>query len=244
MTWLGESPQSGIVTYTEDGSPGVIHKGSDGQVLSIIDGEFQFVDQSVGPSGQHKILSYTHSDTISEEIENGDLLYASGSYWRKLPIGTEGQVVSSINGKPTWYTNTFDEVNESGTAITDGFHTYSSVTAYTTSDVYETLEPSLVLPGSGTFSVVFSASIESSAKNVSAYIAAFVNGIQTNGTERHSDFASALSTNVLATNGIVEVPTSGIVEIRWKRVGGTPSTMLTAHERDLTLIRIRRLLSD
>ena len=44
MTWAGENSTSGIMTYTEDGSPGVV-SGSDGQVL-VWEGGPVFIEQS------------------------------------------------------------------------------------------------------------------------------------------------------------------------------------------------------
>lgn len=66
MTWAGENPSSGIMIFTEDGSPGVINPGLAGQFLATnVDGGFSFKDTE-------------ENEVINEIIASGALLRVFG----------------------------------------------------------------------------------------------------------------------------------------------------------------------
>lgn len=244
MTWAGEDSGSGLYMFTDDGSPRTIPLGSNGQILAMQGGIPEFLDAGVVQSGQHGFLSSTHLDTEPSSPTDGELVYASGNLWRKLLPGEESYVLTIESGYPSWQESgpPFGGDNEIGFGITDGINKFADSTESTTSTSYVTLTPTVSLVGSGDFVLIFSSTVTSSAANVTASIAAFVDGVLASGTTRDYTYASANADAILATNGLVAVPTSGSIEIRWKRTGGPPSTTLTAKSRSLTLVRIRNII--
>lgn len=60
-------------------------------------------DPVAGGGTPHALLSSTHPDTNAATAIPGDVLYANaGGLWTRLPVGTNGQILTLAAGFPTW----------------------------------------------------------------------------------------------------------------------------------------------
>lgn len=63
-------------------------------------------DGGTAPSGSiaslHNLLSSTHPDTIPSLPQNGAVIVADGAFWKLLPSGEEGEVLSIGAGSVAW----------------------------------------------------------------------------------------------------------------------------------------------
>jgi hypothetical protein len=240
MTYAGENTSSGIMVFVEDGTPDVVPMGNEGQVLSIDNGLLAFVDiVDIATSG-HNLLSPTHLDTQPSNPIDGGFIYASGDLWRHLPIGQNGDVITTnASGFPEWRVNNLDIPNASGFNFLDGWHKFSIGPDTTSSTSYVPIDDMTVLPGSGTYAITFTSTISSTKGSSSLAIAIFIDEVIASGTERFTDFPSANNDTITATNGIVSTIGDESISIRWKRTGGPVSTVLGMDSRDMMGIRIR-----
>jgi hypothetical protein len=243
MTWAGESSTSGIMTFTDGDSHGVIEPGTEGQILTIVNGSPIFVDASVAQSGQHNLLSETHLDTIPSSPVNGDFIFASGNSWTRFEVGQTNQIIKvNASGFPEWTNDVLNVPNASGFNLLDSWHKYADGPDATSSTSYIAIDKMTAIPGSGTYAITFSATVESSKSSTAAAVSIFIDNVAASGTERISDFSSAGTRTVIVTNGIVELLEGEELSIRWKRIGGPGSTTLTMESRDMMGVRVRSLV--
>jgi len=102
MTWLGESSTSGIMTFTEDGSPGVISLGVEGQFLGIVAGSPVFIEPSgfllsSGVFGNNYIYveSNSESSTTSTSYQDKLILNIPAGLNNSYRIGWCGEVLGT-----------------------------------------------------------------------------------------------------------------------------------------------------
>jgi len=57
---------------------------------------------SAGGGDNHNLLSDTHPDTQVGAPTDGDLIFASGTTWTRLPRGSDDQVLTLVSSKPSW----------------------------------------------------------------------------------------------------------------------------------------------
>lgn len=56
-----------------------------------------------GGVGPHNILSSPHTDTLADDVVAGDLLYGNSTpLWARLPVGSDGDVLTVASGVPAW----------------------------------------------------------------------------------------------------------------------------------------------
>jgi len=246
MTYAGESESSGIMTYVEDGTPGIIEPGLPGDVLRIdSDGLFEF--GAVTVSG-HNILSTTHTDTIVDTIASGDMLFVEElqEKWSRLPIGSEGQLMSPLNGLPTWQdiedipglneiSDTISIIVASGASA--GVYSVSElITVTTTSNTYVTIPGMSITPPSGTYICSFNASMQSNKSNVKVRISIFIDEVEILESERSATVATNNDSYIFSTAGIAEVSGVNEISIKWRRDSGASNPTWTAFGRTLYAI--------
>ena len=243
MTYAGESASSGLMVFVEDGTPDVVPMGSPGQVLSMKNGIPTFIDiVDIATSG-HNLLSSTHLDTRPSVPIDGGFIYASGDLWQHLPIGQDGDVITTnASGFPEWKLQALATPNASGFNFLDGWHKFSVGPDTTSSIIYVPIDDMSAVPGSGTYAITFSATITSTKGSSSMALALFIDGAESDGTERTTDFPSANTATIAATNGIVSALDGETISVQWKITNGPGSTILGMTSRDMMGIRIRRQL--
>jgi hypothetical protein len=249
MTWGGEDPASGIMTFTEDGSPGSVPIGTDGQFLSAESGFAVYKDVAV--SG-HNILSAIHLDTIPDVAVSGDLMFVEGSQekWTRLPMGSSAQLIAELSGVPAWQNiedipgldEISDVVNiiiESGAAV-GVFSTSELATATTTSDTYTVVPGMTITPPSGDYLCSFNSSMQANKSNVKIRIGIFIDDVEILESERSSTVSSNNDPYIMSTVGIASVSGVNEISVRWRRDSSASSPTWSVFGRTFSAIKSTR----
>jgi len=99
---IAASPVAGDIIYANATPKWTkLAKGTDGQVLKLSGGLPIWAAESGGSN--HNLLSAMHTDTVVGSPVQGDLIVANSTpAWTKLAKGSEGYVLKTVGGVPTW----------------------------------------------------------------------------------------------------------------------------------------------
>lgn len=182
---------------------------------------------------------------IGENTASGLLFYTTDGSPGVIEPGITTQILQMVSGVPSWQnSNVVFDANEGGVGITDVIHKYEvNSTLTTSSSTFQTVTPTVSLTGSGNFYTIFSAAVSASSQTPDITIAIFVNDIESSGTRRRTSVAGADRETMIIANGVLIVPLSGVVQVKWRRDGGNPSHTLSMNERSLTMMRAKEVVN-
>lgn len=111
-TWTANS----LVYASAENTLGQITPGTNGYALIMQGGVPTWSSTTIGAA--HGILSSQHSDVeATSSLERGDLMVGSSSNkWTRLALGSEGYILRSVGGDPTWVPTV--NITELGTITT------------------------------------------------------------------------------------------------------------------------------
>src|SRR4030095_15810372 len=73
------------------------------QGFATLDTKNASQDTSITANGPHTILSTNHRDSVAATLTPGDVLRADATgKLARLPVGTNGQLLSVVSGLPAW----------------------------------------------------------------------------------------------------------------------------------------------